>query len=146
MPKLSRRLLVFCAVCLALLAAPLVVVGGVTLHSLLTPPVAGTRFLGLNGPHLGGGCTDHPSTLGGKVLICNFSFHVDSRFAVVNHSSAAVGWCVQRVNDGHFEFHPPTAIGPLLVGFMRSVPPDWGNCTEIIPQRAGMFAEFMLKH
>jgi hypothetical protein len=146
MPRLSRRLLVFCAVFVVVLAAPLALAGFVAVRGVFTPPVAGTRFLGLNGPRLDGGCTDHPSTKGGKVLICNFSFHVDSRFAVVDHSSAAVGWCVQRVNDGHFEFHPPTAIGPLLVGFMRSVPPDWGNCTEIVPQRAGMFAEFMWKH
>ena len=146
MPKPSRRLLLFATACLVVVLAPLALAGFVAVRGVLTPPVTGTRFLSLDGPRLDGGCTDHPSTLGGNVLICNFRVQVNSRFAVVDHSSAAVGWCVQRVNDAHFEFHPPTAIGPLLVGIIRSVPPDWGNCTEIVPQRAGMFVEFMWKH
>jgi len=146
MPKPSRRLLIFCAVVLILLAAPVIFFAAVAVHDVFTPPVAGTQFLSYDGLSVSGACSNQPSSQGGQVWLCNASFRIDSRFVVVDRESSAVGWCIQRVNEAHFDVTPPQKFGPLLVGRLPIVPPDWGNCSNIVPRRTGLYAELVLKH
>ena len=146
MPKPSRRLLIFVAVVLVVFVAPLVFFAAVALHDVFTPPVAGTQFLSYDGLSAAGGCTNQASSTGGQVWLCNFSFRIDSRFVVVDHDSPAVGWCIQRVNEAHFDLTPPQKFGPLLIAGVPIVPPDWGNCSNMVPRRVGLNAELVLKH
>ncbi len=146
MPKPSRRLLLFCAAALLVIAAPLVIFGAVAVRAVLTPPVAGTQFFSYDGLSMNGACDNQPSSQGGQVWLCNFSFRIDSRFAVVDRESPAVGWCIQQVNEAHFNVTPPRQFGPLLVGRLPTVSPDWGNCSAMVPRRVGLYAELVLKH
>ena len=84
----SRRLILFSAAVLALLAAPLALFVFSAVREVLTPPVEGTRFLSYDGLYPDAGCANSPSAKGGQVLVCNLSFHVDSRFVVVDHDFA----------------------------------------------------------
>ena len=146
MPTLSRRLLVFCALVGLVIVVPVALFVFVSVRAVFTPPVAGTAFFSYDGLDLNGSCDNQPSSQGGQVTLCSLSFRINSRFAVVDRTSGAVGWCIQQVNEAHFVVTPPKKFGPLLVGSVPSVPPDWGNCTEMVPRRAGMYAELVLKH
>jgi hypothetical protein len=146
MPNPSRRLVLFCAVLLIVLAAPMAFFVFMTVRAVFQPPVDGTRFLSYDGLHLDGSCANQPSTKGGQVLACNFQFHIDSRFVVINHDIGAVAWCVQRVDEAHFLVRPSKSIGPLLVGNMPTVPSDWNRCADIVPRRTGFYADLVLRH
>jgi len=142
----SRRLLLFCTFVLLLILAPLAFFVFSVLHAMFTPPVEGTRFLSYEGLTTNGGCSNSPSTKGGQVLECYFSFHLDSRFAVVDQQSGAVAWCIQRVDDSYFNPEQVKTFGPLTMGIYPIVPSDWSNCTELVPRRAGMYAQIILRH
>ena len=146
MPQPSRRRLLFSAAFLLLIVAPLALFVFTAMRAVFTPPVAGTQFFSYDGLALSGSCDNQPSSQGGQVLLCNVSVRINSRFVVVDHDSPAVGWCVQQVNNAHFDTTPPMKFGPLLVGHVPNVPPDWGNCGEMVPRRAGMYVELVLKH
>ena len=142
----SRRLILFCAVVLILIAAPLAFFVFSAVREIFTPPVTGTRFLSYDGVFPAGSCDNSPSNKGGQVLVCNLSFHVDSRFAIVDHNERAVSWCIQQINEAHYLAQPPQTIGPMVVGTFPTVPPDWGECTTMVPRRAGIFLSIYLHH
>ena len=142
----SRRLILFCAVGLILVVAPLAFFVFSAVREVVTPPVTGTRFLSYDGFFSSGACANSPSTKGGQVLVCNFSMHVDSRFAIVDHNARAAAWCSQKIDESHYLLRPPTTIGPLIVGTYPTVPPDWGECTTMVPRRAGLYVQIFLQH
>ena len=142
----SRRLIVFAALVLILIVAPLAIFVLSAMRQVITPPVAGTKFLSYDGVFPSGSCDNLPSDKGGQVLVCNFAFHVDSRFAIVDHNSRATSWCIQQINSSHYLVQPPQTIGPLVVGTFPPVPPDWGECATLVPRRAGMYVTLYLKH
>jgi len=142
----SRRLLLFCTFVLLLILAPLAFFVFAALRQIVTPPITGTKFLSYDGVFPAGACDNQPSGKGGQVLVCNFSFHVDSRFAIVDRDSRATAWCIQQINEAHYEVQPPKTIGPLVVGTFPPVPADWGECTTMVPRRAGLYLAIYLKH
>ncbi len=115
-------------------------------RTVFIPPVPGARFIGYDGPVAAGSCNNRPSAKGGQVLVCNGSFHIDSRFAVVNHASAAAAWCIQRIDEAHFNTQPAPQFGPLTVGVYPPVPVDWGGCTQMLPMRTGLYAQIIVRH
>jgi hypothetical protein len=142
----SRRLILFCAVGLILVVAPLAFFVFWAVREVVTPPVTGTRFLSYEGLSTDGACANSLSARGGQALMCFVSFHFDSRFAIVDHNSGAVAWCVQRVDDSYFNPEPIKTYGPLTVGTYPVVPSDWSNCTALVPKRAGMYLQIILRH
>ena len=151
MPKLSPRFLTFLLAVLLVLAAPLVIVGLLGLRTALTPPVSGTAFLRFDDLDISGNCEDTPSTKGGSVLVCAGVLRLDSLFAVVDHNTSAVSWCIERLNDAHYDVQPPGHIGPLILGPLiisplAMVPADWGSCADIVPRRSGLSLRLVLKH
>ena len=146
MPKLSRRLWVFSAALLIVLLTPLAVFVFVSVRAVFTPPVAGTKFFSYDGLRLAGACDSQPSSQGGQVLLCTINFRISSRFAVVDHSSAAVGWCIDRVNETHFSTASPQRLGPLLVGHVPIVPADWGECSDMVPRQVGLYGQLVWRH
>ena len=146
MPKPSRALILFSTGALLLLALPVVLAAYALARTVFVPPVRGTRFLSYDGALFDGACTDQRSTRGGQVLVCSASFHISSRFQIINHETGAVAWCIARLDDSHFELHPPLRIGPLIVNTDPPVPTAWGGCTEMIPIQAGRHAQIILNH
>jgi hypothetical protein len=143
---MSRRLKLFVAALLLLLVAPLVVGAVLLARALFVPPVPGARFIGFDRLQVDGSCTNNPSSLGGRVLDCNASFRADSQFAILNHDSGAVAWCIERISDSHMDHRSVTSYGPLIVGRYPTVAPDYGGCTQMLPITTGLFAELILKH
>jgi hypothetical protein len=115
-------------------------------RAVFVPPVPGTRLIGVDGLHLDGSCTNNPSAKGGRVLDCNGYFYADSRFAILNHDSGAVAWCIERINDSHLDRKPVTTFGPLIVGTYPAIAADFGGCTQMLPIRTGMYAQIIVKH
>jgi hypothetical protein len=142
----SRRLVVFCALVLIVIVAPLAFFVISAFHELITPPVAGTRFLSYDGLFPSGSCDNQPSDKGGQVLVCDLSFHLDARFAIIDRDSRATAWCIQQINEAHFLVQPPKTIGPLVIGLFPTVPADWGECTTMVPKRAGVYVQVFLHH
>src|SRR5260221_9234613 len=128
----SRRLILFCAVVLIVIAVPLGFLAFWAVHAVVTPPVDGTRFLSYEGLSTDSSCANSLSARGGQALICFVSFHFDSRFAIVDHNSGAVAWCVQRVDDSYFNPEPIKTYGPLTIGAYPVVPSDWSSCTALV--------------
>jgi hypothetical protein len=142
----SRRLILFCAVVLTLVVAPLAFFVFSAVREVVTPPVTGTRFLSYDGLFPEGACANSPSAKGGQVLVCDLSFHIDSRFAIVDRDSRATAWCIQQLDQAHFLVQSPRTIGPLVIGTFPIVPPDWGECTTMVPRRAGLYVQIFLQH
>jgi hypothetical protein len=146
MPKLSRRLILFCTALLILALLPLVALGYAVARNVLLPPVPGTHFVSYDGVRMDASCTDYALLNGGHTLVCNGFFHFDSRFAVVNHSSTAVAWCVGLSDQRHFGIQTGRQIGPLVVGAYPTIPGDWPNCAEMLPIRTGIFARITINY
>jgi hypothetical protein len=146
MPKPSRRLLLFVAALLLVCGLPVAGLAYALARTVFVPPVAGTRFAGYDGLRLDGGCANRSGTRGGQVWVCNGSFRLSSRFAVVDHNMGAVAWCVEQVDEAHFERNAAQRIGPLVVDVFPSVPGDWGNCPEMVPIQAGLTVDVILSH
>jgi len=142
----SRRLILFCAAVLLIIVAPVAFFVFSAVRQVFTPPIEGTRFLSYDGLSPAVACDNSPSAKGGQVLVCNLSFHVDSRFAIVDRDSRATAWCIQQLNSAHYLVQPPKTIGPMVVGTFPTVPPDWGACTTMVPRRAGLYVTLYLKH
>src|SRR5438876_10636360 len=131
MPKPSRPVLLFSSAVVILMVLPVVLAGLALARVVFIPPVSGARFIGYDGLHFDTTCEDSPAAKGGQVLICNGYYHIDSRFEVINHDYAAVCWCIQRIDDWHFNQQPSKHFGPLSFGSYPPIPPDWGGCTEM---------------
>ena len=129
-----------------LLALLLALSATVVVRAVTVRPVAGTRLLSFDGFHVSGTCTDSPSSLGGHVLVCDGTIRALSNFVVVDHNAGAVAWCMEHVDQGHFNTQAPAQFGPLLISAYHSIPTDWSGCTEMLPIQTGFYAHLILKH
>ena len=146
MPKLSRRVGLLVVGLLGVCVLPVAGLTAVVGRTMFVPPVAGTRFAGYDGLQLDGGCANQPSSRGGQVLVCRGAFRLRSRFAVVEHNTEAVGWCIEQVNESHFAPNSVRRLGPLVLEPFPLIPADWGNCPQMLPVQAGMAAELIFNH